>query len=171
MLNTTGVIRLSKSLLACSVGLMCLLVSIDNILDFNSNFQFVQHVLSMDTMKSFFHGGVLLDRAITDPQYHLFGYWMIIISEGAAGIISLLGGSMMLIGLMKSERFNQGKVLYILGATVALMVWYLGFAVIGGEYFSMWANQWNGQPKAYTFALFVLMSLIYIQSNEVAKVD
>ncbi|MCL9782242.1 DUF2165 domain-containing protein [Vibrio sp. S4M6] len=166
MLNMTMATRLSKGMLASAVGIMCLLVSIDNMIDFNSNYQFVQHVLSMDTMKPFFHGGPLLERAITNPTYHLIGYWMIIIGEGLSGLLALAGGLCMLLGISNGERFLKGKVLYILGGTIALMVWYFGFAVIGGEWFSMWANKWNGQSKAYTFAIFILISMAYVHLAE-----
>lgn len=166
MLTIKAASRVSKGMIASAIGFMCLLVSIDNIIDFNSNYQFVQHVLSMDTMKPYFSGGPLLDRAITNPQFHLIAYWLIIIGEGLSGILAVSGGLLMLFSITNGTKFLKGKTLYILGATIAIMVWYFGFAVIGGEWFSMWANKWNGQSKAYTFATFILISMIYIHLGE-----
>ncbi len=61
-----------------------------------------------------------------------------------------------------------GKPFYTLGCLVAVLVWYLGFAVIGGEYFAMWASQWNGQMKSYAFVGFILLSLVYVSQAEEA---
>jgi predicted small integral membrane protein len=166
IINIKTATRVSKGLLASSIGFMCLLVSFDNIIDFNSNYQFVQHVLSMDTMKQYFQGGVLLERAIINPSFHLIAYWLIIIGEGLSGLLAFSGGLLMILGINDGQKFLKGRLLYILGGTIALMVWYFGFAVIGGEWFSMWANKWNGQSKAYTFATFILISMIYVQQQE-----
>ena len=42
-------LRIMKSLLVGSVALFALLVALNNVIDYGSNFPFVQHVLSMDT--------------------------------------------------------------------------------------------------------------------------
>jgi len=49
-----------------------------------------------------------------------------------------------------------------LGSLIAIIIWYLGFAIIGGEYFSMWANKYNGQDKAYMFVSIILLSTIVV---------
>ena len=54
--------RLSKALLTLALGLFALLVGVDNIIDYGTNFAFVQHVLSMDTT---FPGNKLMWRSIT----------------------------------------------------------------------------------------------------------
>jgi len=63
---------------------------------------------------------------------------------------------------INKPRFVKGQVTYMVGATFAILLWYLGFAVVGGEYFAMWANKMNGQNKAYTFATFILITAIYV---------
>lgn len=60
-------IRLLKALMVLSVGLWGVLVAADNLLDYDSNWQFVRHVLSMDTV---FPDNRLRYRAITDPTHH-----------------------------------------------------------------------------------------------------
>jgi predicted small integral membrane protein len=42
-------VRIAKVLLILSSGTFCLLVGYNNIVDYSSNFAFVEHVLSMDT--------------------------------------------------------------------------------------------------------------------------
>ena len=46
------------------IGLFSLLVGVDNIIDYGTNYAFVQHVMSMDTV---FPNSTLTWRAITSP--------------------------------------------------------------------------------------------------------
>ena len=57
-------VRLCKIALVGSVAFFFSLVAYGNITDYDSNWQFVQHVLSMDTT---FPNSSLRARAITDP--------------------------------------------------------------------------------------------------------
>ena len=66
-----NVVRCIKSLLVGSVALFALLVAWNNVVDYGSNFAFVQHVLSMDTT---FEGNALMHRAITTPALHHAAY-------------------------------------------------------------------------------------------------
>jgi predicted small integral membrane protein len=43
-------IRAMKSLLVASIGVLGVVVGYDNLIDYGSNWAFVQHVLSMDTV-------------------------------------------------------------------------------------------------------------------------
>jgi len=162
VINVISVQQLSKAAVAFSVGFFCLLVGYDNIIDFNTNYEFVNAVLSMDQMEPFFSGNqVILARAITNPEIHLIAYWLIIIGELTTGAVCMIGALLMLTSINK-PRFVKGQVTYMVGATFAILLWYLGFAVVGGEYFAMWANKMNGQNKAYTFATFILITAIYV---------
>lgn len=143
----------------------------DNIIDFNTNYQFVASVLSMDSMEPFFSGNAAIDaRAIDNPTIYLFGYWFIIIGELITGLVCLTGSIYMFVSIKKA-RFVNGQVIYLVGATFAVLLWYFGFGVIGGEYFSMWANKMNGQMKAYTFAMFILITAIYVCMPLLKKAD
>ena len=162
VINVISVQQLSKAAVAFSVGFFCLLVGYDNIIDFNTNYEFVNAVLSMDQMEPFFSGNkVILARAITNPEIHLIAYWLIIIGELTTGAVCMIGALLMFTSINK-PRFVKGQVTYMVGATFAILLWYLGFAVVGGEYFAMWANKMNGQNKAYTFATFILITAIYV---------
>ncbi|QUM90477.1 DUF2165 domain-containing protein [Moritella sp. 36] len=158
MMNLALVHRISKVIISMSISLLCLLVGIDNMLDFNANYQFVQHALMMDSM---FDANAVEYRTVTNPTFHLISYVVIIIAELLAGIFGLIGGIVMAKNINKAE-FSQGQACFLFGGSVAIALWYLGFAVNGGEWFSTWANQWNGQIKAYTFATFILVSMIYV---------
>lgn len=159
---------LSKAVLMVAVGLFGLLVASGNVLDFDSNWTFVRHVLSMDSMEPWFSGKGLSSRAIHDEKLQHLAYFAIIVGEALFGLLCFTGGVLTGMGLVLSDRqqISRGKVLYTLGATLAIAVWYGGFCVVGGEYFAMWANQWNGQMKAYAFITFILMSLVYVGQAE-----
>lgn len=160
-----------KCLLALSIALFGLLAASGNILDYDSNWQFVRHVLAMDSMEPWFNGQALKGRAITHPGWQQAAYLAIIAGELAFGLICAWGGGAMLRGALcgREEAYLRGKTLFTLGCIPALLVWYTGFAVIGGEYFAMWARQWNGQMKAYAFIGFILLSLAYLSQPEAAE--
>ena len=59
----TMVLRLAKVAMIASLAVYALIVAYDNIVDYQSNYEFVSHVLSMDTT---FPGNALMHRAITN---------------------------------------------------------------------------------------------------------
>jgi predicted small integral membrane protein len=72
--------RLGKLAMVASVALFAFVVTFDNIVDYPSNYDFVRHVLSMDTT---FPGNALRPgRAITVPWAWTAAYWIIIGVEG-----------------------------------------------------------------------------------------
>ncbi|MGD9502751.1 MAG: DUF2165 family protein [Methyloceanibacter sp.] len=153
--------RYAKIVMSLALAAFCLLVSIDNITDYGTNYLFVQHVMSMDTT---FPGNALMYRAITDPVLWRAAYAAIIAAEGVAGIL-LLAGAIRLIRLRNAPgaAFNQGKTLVIAGCLLAFLVWFFGFMVVGGEWFAMWQSKdWNGQEAAFRFYMAVLGVLIFV---------
>ena len=60
-----------------------------NLMDYGSNYAFVQHVLSMDTT---FEGNALMWRAITEPWLWTVAYLAIIVAEGTFAALSIIGG-------------------------------------------------------------------------------
>ena len=54
-----------------------------------------------------------------------------------------------------------------LAATMGFLVWFLGFMVIGGEWFAMWqSSTWNGQDAAFKFYITILAVLIYVNQPD-----
>jgi predicted small integral membrane protein len=84
--RTTAVIeaRIAKIVMVASLALFAFVVTFDNITDYDTNFEFVRHVLSMD---SIFPGSALLYRQITSPALWNFAYWLIIIGEGTTSLV------------------------------------------------------------------------------------
>ena len=58
-----NILRVSKSIVCLSLAIFALLVCLNNVADYDSNYAFVQHTLSMDTV---FPGNALKYRAILD---------------------------------------------------------------------------------------------------------
>ncbi len=165
MSSSYKIVLLTKATVALSFGLYALLAGISNLLDFDSNYHFVRHVLAMDTMKPFFSQILIDSRAIHATSVHLAAYYLIIASEIIAGLFCLSGAITLFISLLWLDKVELGKTFYNAGACLAFALWYLGFCVIGGEWFAMWANEWNGLMKAYTISTFLLASLIWINQR------
>ena len=64
-------------------------------------------------------------------------------------------------------RFNYAKRLVIIGAAFGFLMWFFGFMVVGGEWFSMWQSpKWNGQEAAFRFYLTILAALIFVHQPD-----
>src|SRR4051794_41783663 len=70
--------------MVASLALFAFVVTFDNITDYDTNFEFVRHVLSMDAI---FPGSTLLYRQGTSPALWNFAYWLIIIGEGITSFV------------------------------------------------------------------------------------
>ncbi len=80
--------RAAKSLLVAGIALFYTLVVFNNLTDFDSNYQFVRHVLSMD---STFPGNHGMWRALPSPAIHLAFYLSIIAWEVVTMILLWVG--------------------------------------------------------------------------------
>jgi len=159
------IVRLAKVAMVAALAAFALLVAYDNIVDYGSNYEFVRHVLSMDTT---FPGNRLRDRAITDEAIWRAGYVAIIAAEGFTGVLLAIGALALMARLRApAERFNRAKVWAVAGATVGFGVWFFGFLVVAGEYFAMWQSQsWNGQEAAFRFCVVILGVLIFVNQTD-----
>ncbi len=159
---------LTKAGLIMSIGLFGLLVAWTNVTAYAINYQFVEHVLSMDALAGWAQVDALTERAITDPKLHQIAYAGIIAAEFAVGLLCSVGGLLLLIATFSREpmHISRGKAFALAGCGIGMAVWYLGFAVIGAEYFAMWASDWNGQATAYAFSAMLLLSMIYVAQPE-----
>ena len=155
------VTRSAKILLPLCLALFCLLVAFNNLTDYGTNYLFVQHVLSMDTT---FPGNALMYRAVTSPLLWKIAYALIIIAEGVTGIL-YLAGAIRLFQLRDAPAivFNTAKAYIVAASLLAFLVWFLGFMVVGGEWFAMWQSQtWNAQDAAFHFYMTLLGVLIFV---------
>lgn len=163
------VIRLCKTILVASVALLFSLFALGNITDYGSNWAFVQHVMSMDTI---FPDSTLRWRAITDPTLQTAVYWSIIAWQVLTAIVLWVGAARML-AASSTERFKATKPTAATGLTMAMLLYAVGFVAIGGEWFAMWQyEQWNGQDAAFRFitlAGIVLVVLLLPEPDDEAR--
>jgi predicted small integral membrane protein len=161
--------RIAKILLLAGVTLFYTLVVFNNLTDFDSNYEFVRHVLSMDTTFPGNHG---LWRAVLSPAWHLMFYIGIIAWEIATAILLWWGSAVLLSALrMSAEEFNRAKRVPVMALTLSLTMWLIAFLAIGGEWFMMWqSHTWNGQEAAFrNFAVVALVLLILFQPETDAQ--
>jgi predicted small integral membrane protein len=159
------VIRVLQALFIASIGLFALLVTFNNLTDYGSNFAFVQHVLVMDTT---FPGNSAMYRALTDPRLHHLAYAGIIAGEALTGLLCM-AGAFRLAGALRADAdaFHAAKALAFAGLGVGFLLWFVGFLVVGGEWFLMWqSEQWNGQEAAFRFVACIGLVLLLLAHKE-----
>ena len=158
-------VRLSKIILSAAIGLYLLIVALNNVTDYKSNYEFVRHVLAMDTT---FPGNALMWRAIqSEPIYHL-GYASIILWEAAASVIIFLGaGRLWQMRHADAATFQRAKQLAVAGLVLNLLLWLVAFITIGGEWFLMWqSSQWNGLGTASRMFTIVALVVLFLNTRD-----
>lgn len=157
--------RIAKTVMVLSLGAFAFLVAFTNLTDYGANWQFVQHVLSMDTT---FQDPAIMDRAVTTPALQRAGYALIIAGEAVTCILFLVAGVRMLAALgAPALAFARAKRLVHLGAAAGFLVWFTGFMAVGGEWFAMWQSEtWNGQEAAFRFYVTILLVTIYVMQRD-----
>ncbi len=158
-------LRLSKVILTSLSCLFLLVVAFNNVTDPNSNYQFVRHVLSMDTT---FPGNTLMYRAITTPLLHKVAYAFIIGWEGLC--CALIGAGTLKLFKARGAplaEWKKAKGLASLGLVAGMVQFYFGFMAVGGEWFLMWQSKtWNGQDAAARLFLFMGLSLLFLNQAD-----
>ena len=145
-------LRLLQAFTLFSAGLYGLFVLMGNLMDYDSNYQFVKHVLSMDTT---FEGNALMWRAITIPWMWTVGYIGIILAEAVFAALGLIGGIKLFLRRdADAATFNRAKRWGYGAYGVGFLIWFIGFIVIGSEWFAMWqSSTWNGKDTAMPLAI------------------
>lgn len=152
-------IRLSKISLVAASSFFLLLVVFNNLTDYDSNYQFVHHVLSMDTT---FPGNKGMWRAVESPAVHHLFYFTIILWEAAACALLTLGAWRLWRARTQGAAVWQAAKQYAAGGLVLSMLqWFVAFICVGAEWFLMWQSKiWNGQDAA--FRMFAIMGIVLL---------
>ena len=158
-------IRIAKITMIVALAAYALIVAYDNIVDYGSNYEFVSHVLSMDTT---FEGNQLKHRAISNETMWRAAYVMIIAVEALTSLLLALGALALVRRLRApADIFNKAKVWSVAGLVVGFGLWFGGFLVIAGEYFAMWQSKdWNAQQASFRFYVTVLAALIFLNMQD-----
>jgi predicted small integral membrane protein len=152
-------LRFAKTALVFAVAVFYAFVVFNNLTDYNSNYQFIRHVLMMD---STFPGNQGMWRAINSPTTHTVFYISIIVWESVTLLLCWAGAIRLARGLKAtSAAFHQAKRTAILALTLSLLMWLVAFLSVGAEWFLMWQSKtWNGQEAA--FRMFTIIALVLI---------
>jgi predicted small integral membrane protein len=140
-------------------GLLTLIIAFSNLTDYSTNFQFVKHVLSMD---SIFENSTVKYRSITNNTIHHLAYLFIITLELSMAYFFITSASQLYLQRKNSkEQFNLAKKNAYIGVSLGILLWFIGFTVIGGEWFSMWqSNDWNGLAPADRIISFIMLTYL-----------
>ena len=140
------------------------LAAFGNVTDYASNFQFVAHVMRMDTT---FEGNRGMWRAVESPVLHHLCFGSIIAAEIGSALLCGVGGVRLLRRLDDPEGFQRAKAAAIAGLGLALLIWFGAFLVIANEWFLMWQSSvWNAKPTAFHLTLLTLLLLVFVTAPE-----
>jgi predicted small integral membrane protein len=151
--------RTAKTLLLAGIALFYTLVVFNNLTDFDSNYEFVRHVLSMD---STFPGNHGMWRALPSPAIHLAFYCGIIAWEAVTTILCWWA----VVAMVRTVRrpvaaFNAAKRIGVMALTLSMLMWLVAFLSVGAEWFLMWqSHTWNGQEAA--FRMFTVVGIVLL---------
>jgi predicted small integral membrane protein len=153
------IMRIIKLALVFGVAVFYTLVVFNNITDYGSNYEFVRHVLMMD---STFPGNHGMWRAIDSPTMHTIFYLSIICWEFVTMLLCWRGGLRLARTLRGTAlEFHQAKRIALAGLALSLLMWIVAFLSIGGEWFLMWQSKtWNGQDAA--FRMFTVVGIVLL---------
>jgi predicted small integral membrane protein len=161
--------RTAKILLVAGIALFYTLLVFNNLTDFDSNYQFVHHVLSMD---STFPGNHGMWRALPSPALHLAFYLSIIAWEIVTMILLWWGVTNLLRASRRSvAAFQAAKRVPVVALTLSMLMWLVAFLSVGAEWFLMWqSHTWNGQEAAFRmFTVVGIVLLILLQPETEAQ--
>jgi predicted small integral membrane protein len=152
-------IRICKIFLLASIAFFFTLVAFNNVTDFDSNYQFVRHVLMMD---STFPGNQGMWRSVHAPWIHQAFYLGIIGWEILNAVLAWWGSFVLFRSLHKSDiEFQRAKQIGVVALTAGMLQWFVAFLCIGAEWFLMWQSKlWNGQDAA--FRMFAVEGLVLV---------
>jgi predicted small integral membrane protein len=161
-------LRVAKMLLVFAVALFYAFVVFNNTTDYDSNYQFVRHVMMMD---STFPGNRGMWRAINTPALHTVFYVAIIAWEALTMLLCFVGGVKLAVTLRSTAAaFHSAKGPAIVGLTVGLLQWLVAFLSVGGEWFLMWQSKnWNGQDAAFRMFTVVGIVLLFLAQPDIEE--
>ncbi|WP_051718003.1 DUF2165 domain-containing protein [Streptomyces megasporus] len=158
-LLSLGTPPVAATVLTGIVAVYMALVAFGNITDFDTNRQFVRHVLAMDTT---FEDPDLMWRAIESTALQDAAYVAIIVWETLTALVLLAATWLWAVGLRGGDH-GRARRAATLGLVMVLLLFGLGFFAIGGEWFAMWqSSDWNGLDAAARNVMLAAFALVVV---------
>jgi predicted small integral membrane protein len=153
-----GTLPVTLAALTAITGLYFALIVFGNVTDFDTNWQFVKHVLAMDTT---FGDPDVTWRRITAVTFAGIAYGLIILWEALTAVVLIASFVMWIRTIAGKPSAELARGLSTLGWTMAIVLFAGGFIVIGGEWFQMWQSKsWNGLQPALQNVIIAGIGLI-----------
>ncbi|MCP1499745.1 putative small integral membrane protein [Pseudomonas migulae] len=160
-LTINQTIKISKATLMLFISFFGLLMLYSNFTDYPTNYEYIAHILSMDTTRE---GARYSYRAVTSPMAHHRIYWLIITLEVLFTVFCMVGTYHLYKNINTStKKFHEAKKFAIIGLMIAVFIYYVCFQIIGAEWFNMDESPyWNYKDWARHIVDFIIPLLIYL---------
>jgi predicted small integral membrane protein len=157
--------RILKIMMSGGLAILTALIAYANIHDPGANLKFLEHVLSMDTVAP---DSAMRDHALPIPLAWWVAFWLIVVGEGLTAALFAVGAvELWRARNSKARQFHEAKRFVYLGAAGGLLIWFVGFTAIGGEWYAMWQSQvWNGQQAAFRITALILLTVIFVGQQD-----
>ena len=77
------------------------------------------------------------------------------------------GGILLFLRRNDAARFNRAKIWGFAAYGLGFLIWYLGFVIIGSEWFAMWqSSSWNGKDTAMNISMLWGVFAVLLAMNE-----
>lgn len=156
-------VRYLKIALVASIALLCLLYAAQNLANLTAAHGFVSAAVGMENHVVY---PASFGPAITSPLLAWVILAVIIAGELAAGVVSAWGaGRLWKVRRADAATFDSAKSLAIVGAGIALLVWFGLFTAVGGAYFQMWQTELGAASLAGSFQYLASIGIVLLFVN------
>ena len=153
-------IRYLKIVLVTLVGLQGLLYLAGNLANWSVGLQTVGYVLGMEGHEVY---GNHIFPSVTHPAIVTSAFVIILSGEFLVGALCLKGAwNLWCVRQDSTAVFNASKTYAILGAGMAMIVWFGGLIVIGGSLFQMWQTQIGAGSIDDSFVFAAMGGLVLV---------
>ena len=158
------VTRISKAGAVLLMAAYLTLVAFGNVTDYGANFDFVAHVMAMDTT---FRSEASMWRAVESPALHHAAYVAIIVLQAGAAVLCWVGGIRLLSRLGEARLFHAAKGVALAGLGLGAFIWLGLFLVVANEWFLMWqSSEWNAKTTSFHLALLTFLALVFVSLRD-----
>jgi predicted small integral membrane protein len=159
-------IRVLKIILVVFVGLQGWFYVAGNIANWDSGLAAVGYVLGMEGHEIY---ATHIFPALTNKALVTIAFLIIICGEFLVGALSLTGAwHLWRARNGHADSFNSAKTFAILGAGMAMVVWFGGFVILGGALFQMWQTQigTGSFEGAFIYGATSALILLFVNSPD-----